>query len=98
MRKLPLTAAEDLLDIVMRRYERASTIDTTSSPFMICKAAQGLSLAPLYLILRRFKDVSFAGTSRNSKTKQGSQGCDGTSDHSLAFPTTTLMHSGHSYL
>ena len=26
MRKLPLTAAEDLLEIIMRRYERASTI------------------------------------------------------------------------
>jgi hypothetical protein len=26
MRKLPLTAAEDLLEIVMRRYERASTL------------------------------------------------------------------------
>ena len=25
MRKLPATAAEDLLEIVMRRYERAST-------------------------------------------------------------------------
>src|ERR1041384_4485696 len=28
MRKLPLTAAEDLLEIVMRRYERASTLLT----------------------------------------------------------------------
>jgi DNA replication protein DnaC len=28
MRKLPLTAAEDLLEIIMRRYERASTIVT----------------------------------------------------------------------
>jgi DNA replication protein DnaC len=26
MRKLPLTAAEDLLEIIMRRYERASTL------------------------------------------------------------------------
>lgn len=26
MRKLPITAAEDLLEIVMRRYERASTL------------------------------------------------------------------------
>ncbi|MCA2968925.1 MAG: ATP-binding protein [Acidobacteriaceae bacterium] len=30
MRKLPLTAAEDLLEIVMRRYERASTLLTSS--------------------------------------------------------------------
>src|ERR1700720_1102099 len=28
MRKLPLTAAEDLLEIIMRRYERASTLLT----------------------------------------------------------------------
>ena len=26
MRKLPLTAAEDLLEIIMRRYERCSTL------------------------------------------------------------------------
>jgi len=33
MRKLPHTAAEDLLEIVMRRYERASTILTSNRPF-----------------------------------------------------------------
>src|SRR6476661_5638488 len=32
MRKLPLTAAEDLLEIVMRRYERASTLLTSDRP------------------------------------------------------------------
>ena len=32
MRKLPLTAAEDLLEIVMRRYERASTVVTSNRP------------------------------------------------------------------
>lgn len=32
MRKLPQTAAEDLLEIIMRRYERASTILTTNRP------------------------------------------------------------------
>ena len=32
MRKLPLTAAEDLLEIVMRRYERASTVLTSNRP------------------------------------------------------------------
>jgi DNA replication protein DnaC len=30
--KLPLTAAEDLLDIIMRRYERASTLLTSNRP------------------------------------------------------------------
>jgi len=32
MRKLPSTAAEDLLEIVMRRYERASTLLTSNRP------------------------------------------------------------------
>ena len=32
MRKLALTAAEDLLEIIMRRYERASTIVTSNRP------------------------------------------------------------------
>ncbi len=31
MRKLPPTAAEDLLELVMRRYERASTLIISSS-------------------------------------------------------------------
>jgi DNA replication protein DnaC len=32
MRKLPSTAADDLLEIVMRRYERASTLLTSNRP------------------------------------------------------------------
>jgi DNA replication protein DnaC len=32
MRKLPAHAAEDLLEIIMRRYERASTILTSNRP------------------------------------------------------------------
>jgi DNA replication protein DnaC len=32
MRKLPAAAAEDLLELVMRRYERASTIITSNRP------------------------------------------------------------------
>ena len=35
MRKLPLTAAEDLLEIIMRRYERASTVLTSN---LLCGA------------------------------------------------------------
>jgi DNA replication protein DnaC len=31
MRKLPLTAAEELLEIIMRRYERASTLLTSKT-------------------------------------------------------------------
>jgi DNA replication protein DnaC len=32
MRKLPATTAEDLLEIIMRRYERASTLLTSNRP------------------------------------------------------------------
>lgn len=32
MRKLPATAAEDLLEVIMRRYERASTMVTSNRP------------------------------------------------------------------
>jgi DNA replication protein DnaC len=32
MRKLPPTATEDLLEIIMRRYERASTVVTSNRP------------------------------------------------------------------
>ncbi len=32
MKKLPLTAAEELLEIIMRRYERASTLLTSNRP------------------------------------------------------------------
>ena len=32
MRKLPHTAAEDLLEIIMRRYERVSTLLTSNRP------------------------------------------------------------------
>jgi DNA replication protein DnaC len=32
MRKLPATAAEDLLEVIMRRYERASTMLTSNRP------------------------------------------------------------------
>src|SRR5260370_30336031 len=36
MRKLPLTAAEDLLEIIMRRYERVSTLVTSNRPVEDC--------------------------------------------------------------
>ena len=32
MRKLPTTAAEDLLELIMRRYERTSTLITSNRP------------------------------------------------------------------
>jgi DNA replication protein DnaC len=36
MRKLPATAAEDLLELVMRRYERVSTLLTSNRPVLKC--------------------------------------------------------------
>lgn len=36
MRKLPLTAAEELLEIIMRRYERGSTLITSNPPIEDC--------------------------------------------------------------
>jgi DNA replication protein DnaC len=38
MRKLPATAGEDLLELVMRRYERASTV----FPLCQCRVRQSL--------------------------------------------------------
>jgi DNA replication protein DnaC len=40
MRKLPMTAAEDLLEIVMRRYERFSTLLTSNRPVEPMTAAR----------------------------------------------------------
>ncbi len=37
MRKLPLTAAEELLEIIMRRYERASTVLPRSAQWKTSK-------------------------------------------------------------
>jgi DNA replication protein DnaC len=36
MKKLPATAAEDLLELVMRRHERASTLFTSNRPVEDC--------------------------------------------------------------
>jgi DNA replication protein DnaC len=50
MRKLPHTAAEDLLELIMRRYERASTLLTSNRPVddwgkLLGDTAAGHSLA-----------------------------------------------------
>ena len=50
MRKLPPTAAEDLLEIIMRRYERASTILTSNRPI----EDWGKVLGPLCQVSCRF--------------------------------------------
>lgn len=36
-RKLPLNAAEELLEVVMRRYECASTLLTSNRPSEFCE-------------------------------------------------------------
>lgn len=45
MRKLPLTAAEELLEIIMRRYERASSLITSNRPVDDCGKLLGDSAA-----------------------------------------------------
>src|SRR5256885_2437637 len=45
MRKLPPTAAEELLEIVMRRYERASTLLTSNRPVEDCANLLGATAA-----------------------------------------------------
>ena len=45
MRKLPPTAAEELLEIVMRRYERTSTLLTSNRPVEDCGKLLGDSAA-----------------------------------------------------
>jgi hypothetical protein len=44
MRKLAHTAAEDLLELIMRRYERASTLLTSNRPVVI---GESYSATPL---------------------------------------------------
>jgi len=50
MRKLPPTAAEELLEIVMRRYERASTLLTSNR---LCGAPHNLFNAEHIVMLSR---------------------------------------------
>ena len=51
MRKLPVTAAEELLEIVMRRYERTSTLLTSNRPVddwgkLLGDSAAGFGVTP----------------------------------------------------
>jgi DNA replication protein DnaC len=50
MRKLPLTAAEDLLEIIMRRYERCSTLLTSNRPVEVSRCTGNVDFG----IVRRF--------------------------------------------
>jgi len=52
MRKLPATAAEDLLELVMRRYERASTLLTSNRPVDDCSKLLGDTAAIAALLDR----------------------------------------------
>src|ERR1700760_1629009 len=51
MRKLPLTAAEELLEIIMRRYERASTLITSNRK---CAAAH-LRFNAVHIVMQFWK-------------------------------------------
>jgi hypothetical protein len=61
MRKLPLTAAEDLLEIIMRRYERASTLLKSLEP-----------LAPLPELNRRLRRPDVTGRFLNLRAVDSS--------------------------
>ena len=52
MRKLPHTAAEDLLELIMRRYERASTLFTSNWPVDDCGELLGDTAAVTALLDR----------------------------------------------
>ena len=53
MRKLPHTAAEDLLDIVMRRYERASTLQQEFQDRVLAGGDLDEQVIPVYAPRRR---------------------------------------------
>ena len=53
MRKLPLTAAEELLEVVMRRYERASTLLTSNRPVEAGESCWGMQPRSVSAMLDR---------------------------------------------
>ena len=46
MRRLPPTAAEDLLEVFTRRYEQGAIILTTTAPWRIGARSSGIRLSP----------------------------------------------------
>jgi hypothetical protein len=52
MRKLPHTAAEDLLEVIMRRYERASTLPTSNRAVDYRGKLRGAPAAVAALLVR----------------------------------------------
>jgi len=72
MRKLPHTAAEDLLEIIMRRYERASTVLTSNRPVEDWGKLLGDSAAVTAMLdrlLHHAHVVRFGPKSWRTKTK-----------------------------
>ena len=99
MRKLPLTAAEDLLEIVMRRYERCSTLLTSNrlcgaphnlfnaeSIFMRSDRPQQLGEAHQALLSRSRRDL---GTSHNHDVLKGGRHVGRVFRISFTYPGTT---------
>jgi DNA replication protein DnaC len=74
MRKLPLTAAEDLLEIILRRYQRASTLVTSNRPLEDWGKLLGDTVAVSAMLDRLFHHghVLTCGP-RSWRTKIGSQ-------------------------
>jgi DNA replication protein DnaC len=62
MRKLPHTAAEDLLELVMRRYERASTLLTSNRPV----DDWGKLLADTAVLDRRLHHATYSSAGREA--------------------------------
>jgi DNA replication protein DnaC len=81
MRKLPASAAEDLLEIVMRRYERASTLITSNRPLEDWPKMFGDTPAVTafldrlmhhsHLIQLRGKSYRLHESSANARTRKG---------------------------
>ena len=81
MRKLPHTAAEDLLELVIRRYERASTLLTSNRPVEDWGKLLGDTAAVTALLDRLFSsrthDASVRATSwRHQPSRQPMQSQD----------------------
>lgn len=64
MRKLPLTAAEELLEIIMRRYERASTLLTSNRPVDDWGKLLGDSAAVTAMLDRLLHQATFSSAAR----------------------------------
>jgi DNA replication protein DnaC len=80
MRKLPLTAAEDLLEIIMRRYERASTLLTSNRPVEDWGKLLGDAAAVTAMLDRLLHHGHVSCGPRSWRTKTAAEPTGATSD------------------